>query len=143
MIRQNRGFNLLEVVVGAFIFSVAAIALIGIWGTHYRAIAKSRHRIVANFMAEKWLEDSIAKGHDGLSNGGVEILPPQHMITTLNGNSVDVVYDVTREVIRLGNFNVAPPARPDKLKKVIVTVTWQDSTGVNEVKLETVVGSAD
>lgn len=137
-----KGFNLLEVVVGAFIFSVATIALVTVWGTHYRAMSKSRNKIVANFLAEGVLERALAEGYNGLSNGGT-VTSQFPMETTLNGTLISLTYDVTTEVQRVGNFNVTPPAREDKLKKVTVTVAWTDTTGPSTVVLETIVGSAD
>ena len=53
--RQNHqgGFNLLEVIVAAFIFSVVSVAFLGVWGQQARAMEKSRHIMVANFLAEQ------------------------------------------------------------------------------------------
>ena len=139
---KAKGFNLLEVVVGAFIFSVATIAMVTVWGTHYRAMAKSRNKIVANFLAEAVLERALAEGYNGLPNSDTTT-QPQVMETTLNGTTVDLTFDVTTDIQRVGNFNVTPPAREDKLKKVTVTVAWTDTTGPSTVVLETIVGSAD
>lgn len=139
---RRQGFNLLEVVVGAFIFSVAAIALIGIWGTHYRAVGKARHKLVANFLAESVIERALAEGFGGLPDNDTSTAQ-QAVSTNLNDQTIDVTYTITTVVERVGLINVTPPDRPDKLKKVSVTVEWTDTTGPSKVEIQTVVGSAD
>lgn len=138
----QRGFNLLEVVVGAFIFAITSVALLGVWGTHYRSLAKSRNKIVANFLAEAVIERAISDGYDGIADNS-STTTTQTVTTGLNGQMIDVVYTVQTDTLRFGNVNVVAPAREDKLKKVSVLVTWDEPGGTNKVHIETVVGSAD
>lgn len=136
------GFNLLEVVIGSFIFILVTIAMAGLWASHYRALGKPRHRVVANLMAQGALERAISDGFHGLPDFD-STTSDQVVTTQLNGNAVDVKYTVQTDIERYGNISPLPPARADKLKKVSIEVSWTEPGGKQALSLETVVASAD
>lgn len=139
-----RGFNLLEVVIAAFIFSASCIAFLGVWGQQVRALEKTRHRLVANFLAEDLIEESMAAGYQKThvtdADHPAQLEDIKMKISTRGPSSkgledweeIEVLYHVSREVTIFG------VAGKDKLKQVVVKVTWDDSTKVGEVVLETI-----
>ena len=135
---RRRGFNLLEVVIAAFIFSVSAVAFLGIWGLQARSVEKSRHRLVATLLAEQLAEDSLEAGYERtrLTEDGEEPENNDIPITTEtkdprgNWGSTDVLYHWEKRVTNIGGED-------DRLKKVEIRVTWEDSTKNGEVKLVT------
>lgn len=139
--KQKRGFNLLEVVVAAFIFSVVSIAFLGVWGQQVRAMEKSRHLMVATFLAEQLIEESRAGGYLQAKlteeSEGPEIEPIIMTTETRNHSdpnvwdAIEVTYTTSREVRQFGDPD------NDKLKQVIVKVSWEDTTKTGEVVLET------
>lgn len=133
-----RGFNLLEVVIAAFIFSVSAIAFLGIWGLQARSVEKSRHKLVATLLAEQLAEDSLEAGYERtrLTEDGEE--PENNDIPIItetkdpmgDWSTTEVLYHWEKRVSNIGGED-------DRLKKVEISVTWQDSTKAGEVKLVT------
>ena len=132
------GFNLLEVVIASFIFSVTAVAFLGIWGLQARSVEKSRHKLVATLLAEQLAEDSLEAGYERtrLTEPGKE---PENkdipIITEVrdpqgNWTTSEVFYHWEKRVTEIGGED-------DRLKKVEISVTWQDSTKTGEVKLVT------
>lgn len=143
---RPKGFNLLEVVIAAFIFSVVSISFVGVWGQQVRALEKSRHVMVATFLAEELIEESMSQGYerskDSVTAGEIEA--DDILMTTETRNprnpeqwdSVEVKYHYTREIKLIGDPD------DDKLKQVIVRVSWVDTTKTGEVVLETYLAGA-
>jgi Tfp pilus assembly protein PilV len=139
----RRGFNLLEVVIAAFIFSTVSISFLGVWGQQVRALEKSRHLMVATFLAEQLINESMSNGYERTKVTDPAEGPEKIDITMEtssrnpsnpdpeNWDKIAVVYHATREVQPSGNPDV------DKLKQVIVKVAWEDTTKKGEVVLET------
>lgn len=125
---------MLEVVVAMLIFSTVTIAFLGAWSYHVRASEKSRHYLVASFLAESLIEKAISQGYNGL-----EVKPEEgeaRMKITARGTETEVVYKTFQNVTEIGDLSV------DRLKSVVVVVTWEDSNKTGEVRLETVVAGA-
>lgn len=139
---RSRGFNLLEMLIAGFIFSLASIFMVGVWGTHYRSVSKSRHRIVANFIAESTIERAIADGYDALPDSDVQT-NVHRVFTTRHGNTSEIEYTITMTIQRFGNLTPPLGGREDKLKKVTVEVTWDEPRLQGYLVLDTVVGSAN
>lgn len=139
--KLHSGFNLLEVIIASFIFSVVSIAFLGVWGQQVRAMEKSRHVMVATFLAEQLVEETMAGGYQQAKltdpSEGAEAKPITMITMTKNHSNpdqwdeIEVTYNTTREVLVYGDPKI------DKLKQVIVRVTWEDSTKTGEVVLET------
>ncbi len=144
--QRSRGFNLLEVTIAAFIFSAVSISFIGVWGQQVRAMEKSRHVMVATFLAEELIEESMAKGYEQSkltdADEGPEEIPIVLTHETRDPrnhdqwNEMEVEYTATRRIQTYGNPDT------DKLKQVIVKVTWVDTTKTGEVVLETFLAGA-
>jgi type II secretory pathway pseudopilin PulG len=133
---NNRfGFNLLEVVIAAFLFSTIAVAFLGVWGMQARGLEKSRHKLVATMLAEQIVEEAMAEGYE-LTRVTEEPETSEIEMAIENRNkagewiSIPVVYQTERVVAEIG-------VDEDKLKQVIVKVTWEDSTNTGEVTLVT------
>ncbi len=141
--RKNprRGVNLLEVIVAAFIFSAVSVAFLGVWGQQVRALEKSRHVMVATFLAEQLIEETMAGGYPQAKltdpSEGPELKPIVMTTETRNPSNpdqwdeIEVTYTTSREIRQY-----LDPS-DDKLKQVIVKVSWEDTTKTGEVVLET------
>ena len=131
------GFNLLEVVMASFLFSTLAVAFLGVWGMQVRATEKSRHKLVATLLAEQLAEEAMTKGYELMrkTEGPPEPLtiPMETESRGANGEwtSIPVTYTATTTVKEI---NDGPD---DRLKQVIIEVTWSDSTQTGKVELET------
>jgi prepilin-type N-terminal cleavage/methylation domain-containing protein len=138
----RRGFNLLEVTIAAFIFSVVSVSFLGVWGQQVRALEKSRHVLTATFLAEELIEEAMAKGYAQLkADEGPEEIPVNevfHYARDPRGEWVEmqVTYSGTREVRTYSDPESLEPGE-DKLKQVIVVIKWEDSTKNGEITLET------
>lgn len=142
---KRRGFNLLEVVIACFIFSVTTLAFLGVWGMQVRAVEKSRHSMVATFIAEGLIAEARSLGYErtvlGLEVFDGETEPYLQVETEIRGpdgtwNTSTVKYHAQRFI---QEEDVTPAPYDDKVRSVLVTVTWEDSSKVGEIKLETLV----
>ena len=150
---RRGGFNLLEVTVAAFIFSVVAISFLGVWGQQVRALEKSRHVMVATFLAEELIEESMAKGYAQTkvtdpadpTSSQLDPIEMSHYNRDPHGEwqEMKMFYSATREVKEYKDPDPkAIDPDNDKLKQVIVTVKWEDTTKTGEVVLETFLAGA-
>lgn len=136
--RRQSGFNLLEVVIAAFLFSTIAVAFLGVWGMQARGLEKARHNLVATMLAEELVEETMAEGYEltRVTEG-----EPEPKIINMETESkapdgswsvIPVTYTSTRTVEVIGDLD-----DDDKLKMVTVRVTWEDTTKNGEVVLVT------
>lgn len=132
--RSRRGFNLLEVTLAAFIFSIVSIAFAQVWVYHTRAMEKTRHYLVASHLAQSLIEGKMALGYAGVDTG-VET-DFAEMRTRVQGTDITVRYDYTVTITEMD------PSLADKKRAVEVLVKWHDTTNRGEVRLETLLGSA-
>ncbi|MBI3927404.1 MAG: hypothetical protein HY319_17835 [Armatimonadetes bacterium] len=127
---KTSGFNLLEVVVATLLFNLVVVFSIGLWATHARTLEKSRHRMVATFLAEQTMENALAEGFYGVKNGADTIA----MKTTVHGTVTTVKYDYSVEVAETDDPN---------LKSIVVKVKWPDDDAqIREVRYETLLSSS-
>lgn len=150
---RRGGFNLLEVTVAAFIFSVVAISFVGVWGQQVRALEKSRHVMVATFLAEELIEESMTKGYEQSkvtdpadpTTSELDPIEMSHYNRDPQGvwQEMKVFYTATRVVKEYKDPDPsATDPDKDKIKQVIVTVKWEDTTKTGEVVLETFLAGA-
>lgn len=137
---QSNGFNLLEVIIAGFIFSVVSIAFLGVWGIQIRSMEKSRHHLVATHLAEHTIESIMSDGYQRTPVTTDESGPRTEMIemdTHQKRPSGDwvttqAIYrsEVQVEQIPIGGEN-------DLIKRVIVTITWEDASHSGDITLAT------
>ena len=134
--RARGGFNLLEVVMATFMFSVIAIIFTGVWGQHMRAMEKSRHYLVGSHLAESLIEEKMARGYAAVQSETTN--DSFQMLTRVKGVDINATYNYTVTVTDIGSSD-------DRKKAVLVRVYWdtEDTTQTGEVFLETVLGSAE
>ena len=143
---KKTGFNLLEVMIASFIFSVVSVAFLGVWGMQARALEKSRHSLVASMLAEQLVEDAMNDGFERTPSTRdrdapvgddlpiLEDIEMKHELRDPTGvdkwGEISVKYHTEVSVVEFGDED-------DKLKKVIVTVRWDDTTKVGKIVLVT------
>ena len=137
MRRTHGGFNLLEVSIAAFIFATVAIALLGVWAMQVRRLEKSRHHLVATMLAEAMVEQTMDDGYERtqVTKPDEPVEAPVEMETEAKSptgawSKIPVTYQTSKTVEELGG-------KGDKLKKVVVEVTWEDSSGGGKISLIT------
>ena len=143
--KSKRAFNLLEVVIAGFIFSTVSVAFLGVWGMQARALEKSRHHLLATKIAEQLIEDSMEKGFERMAATRGRNQPEsadnpetaEHILTmelrspSGEWGTVETTYHTSVSVDPVGDVD------DDRLKKVVVSVDWDDSSKVGQVKLVT------
>jgi Tfp pilus assembly protein PilV len=133
-VRRRAGFNLLEVIIGVFIFATATVGLTGVWLMHARLITKSRNVVIATHLAEQLMETCLTQGWQ------VQPIPLSdenkiHMKMVLNSVHSESEY---RYEVRVKEEK--PTASKIGIKHVKVRVYWNDDTGKDRrVSLETLV----
>lgn len=138
---RHKGFNLLEVVIASFLFSVVAVAFLGVWGMQVRAMEKSRHNLVATMLAEEIIEEIMSAGYEltPLTEGepklGFVDMEMEHRGANGEWATITSRYESEVTVTEIGTGD-------DRLKQVTVKVTWDDSSHVGEIVLETYLAGA-
>ena len=136
-VKSRSGFNLLEVVIGAFLFSTIAVAFLGVWGMQARGLEKSRHSLVATMLAEQMVEEAMAEGYERakITEGDPETgeieMATESRSKSGEWSTIPVRYTTEKTVTVIGDPD------EDKLKLVTVKVNWEDTTKTGEVVLVT------
>ena len=136
-LKKHSGFNLLEVVIGAFLFSTISIAFLGVWGMQARGLEKSRHSLVATMLAEQMVEEAMTEGYERakVTEGEPETdtidMATESRDRTGEWSEIKVTYSTEKTVSVIGDPD------DDKLKLVTVKVRWEDTTRNGEVVLVT------
>lgn len=119
--RRTRGMKLLETILASLIFSTVSIGLMGLWTNYARAMEKSRHFIVASFLAERVTEECLTLGYNGVDAKATAVPYEYKLAHTIKGERIESVYEVSIDVKPVSGL--LGPA-----KSVDVKVDWQDST---------------
>ena len=117
--------------MAGFIFSAVSVAFLGVWGLQIRSLEKSRHNLVGTMLAEQYIEQAMESGYERVGDDTDDI--PMELETRgadVTWTTIPVAYRVVVDEEQVG-------PEEDKLKKVEVTVTWEDSTKTGRIKLVT------
>lgn len=117
--------------MAGFIFSAVSVAFLGVWGLQIRSLEKSRHNLVGTMLAEQYIEQAMESGYERVGDDTDDI-PMELETRGADGTwtTIPVAYHVVVDEEQVG-------PEEDKLKKVEVTVTWEDSTKTGRIKLVT------
>jgi len=126
--RKNRGFTLIEVMIGILIFAVGMLALAKLQGNLARNTGDSSARTVATNIAEEIIESARIFGQitsDGTNAAYNDIVDNTRTITRA-GNAFTVETDVTDYYYDAGTLTTTAPAGAGRsdFKQVDLTVTW-------------------
>jgi type IV pilus modification protein PilV len=131
--RRNRGFTLIEVLIGILIFALGMMALAKLQGSLARNSSDSNARTVATNIAEEIIERSRVFGQitsDGTNTAYNDIVDNTQTVTRA-GNAYTVVTDVTDYYWDAGSaaFTTTVPSSAGKsdFKQIDLTVTWNSA----------------
>ena len=128
--RRNRGFTLIEVLIGILIFALGMMALAKLQGNLARNSGDANARTVATNIAEEVIEEARVFGQidsDGINAAYNDIIDGTRTIT--RGGNVftvaSVVTDYYYDSVN-GTFSTTVPSAAGKsdFKQLDLTVTW-------------------
>ena len=132
----NRGFTLIEVLVGMIIFALGMLALVNLQSSLARNSGDSHSRTVANNIAEELIEGFRIFSQIETDPGGVadafEDIATGNQVIEVGGINYEVDIVVTDYYSsRSGTFDGADPgsAANAAMKRVELTVTWNTGLG--------------
>ena len=128
--RRRRGYNLLEVIIAAMIFSTALVLMIGLWGTYHSALTQAKNRLVAGSLARAVLEQRLASGYGALTD--IVDKPQVQKFTSrsqVRGRLVSVEFTTT--------FLTTESAISPLFRRLVTTVEWEEDTGNKSLAYET------
>jgi prepilin-type N-terminal cleavage/methylation domain-containing protein len=133
---RRRGFSLLEVLLGAILFSVMLVYMANIWGVHARTVGHTRARLVASFLAAQQLEECITVGYRGVDALKDKENPTLPITTVIRGVERTVEYKYY-----VGVYEHDRPGLTGRLKVVLVRVQFNEDSkigGESEVVYRTI-----
>ena len=126
---RRRGHNLLEVTLACFIFATVVILFLGVWASFYRAQGQARNRLAATSLGRAVLEQKVAAGYDANDPA----LPQDPVVTVISSSEVrgrpascELKYQFLAQNATVINY-----------RRLLVGVTWSDSTGNHTLNYET------
>ena len=128
--RSNRGFSLVEVMIGILVFALGMMALAKLQGNLARNSGDSNARTVASNIAEEVIESSrnFAQITSDGTNLAYNDIVDRTLSITRSGTTFTVATDVTDYYYNSaqGDFGTTVPAGVAKsdFKKIEMTVTW-------------------
>ncbi|MEW6278438.1 MAG: hypothetical protein AB1758_07455 [Candidatus Eremiobacterota bacterium] len=125
MTGKRAAFSLLEAIVATFIFAVVAVFFVGIWATYAHSIDKASHHMVATYLGQKVLEETLGQGYANLRDTGPIVMPVR---CGRKGQVITVEYDYSVKVTQID------PA----LKGILVTVHYPDKAERRELRFEAI-----
>lgn len=125
---RRSGFSLIEVLIATAVFSVAFLALIGLFPTTQRTSRQAQYQLLANHVGETQMEQAMYAPFDSLVSTA-----PQTQVLTTRTNGTQQVWSFTYQLTVTPNANGNP-----SLKDVRCRVTWTDDR-LRYLDLETLV----
>lgn len=125
---KDKGFSLLEVIIGAFIVTSVFSGVAALWMLHQRVMHQSRNRLIANFVLQSEMERVLAGGFYTVDDRAAE--PPQvyTIVRTFRGTTQQV--DFTTDI----DFDTTPDLA---VRKVWATVSFEEQNrGVQTITME-------
>lgn len=116
MSSRRAGFSLIEVLIATAVFSVAFLALIGLFPTTQRTSRQAQYQLLANHVGETQMEQTLYAPFDSIVSTS-----PQTQVLTTQTNGTQQVWSFTYQL------TVTPNANGNaNLKDVRCRVTWND-----------------
>jgi len=115
--KRRGGFSLIEIMFATLIFTVAYLAIIGIFPTCARAVHEARVVMLATHIAQQQLENtvSITTGFSGITGGSGQVT----LISVVNGATETLTFN--------WQITVTNPGGDTNLKDVRCQVYWVPS----------------
>jgi prepilin-type N-terminal cleavage/methylation domain-containing protein len=129
-VRRPKGFSLLEVVLASVIFLTALLLMTSLWTAYHKALTQSRNRLVANGLARSVMEQRLAAGH-----GSLEAILGTPQSQTFVSNSQVRGRRLTQE-FQSSFLATDPMGAGTVLRRLVVTVSWEESSGKKELVYE-------
>lgn len=126
---KNRGFSLLETLMGLLILSTMMVGVTSLWINHQRIFRQSRNHLIAQYVLQSEMERCVGSGYHELDDLVGE--PPQVYTVTrkFKGSSQISTFETDLELTSNAE---------ESLRKVRATVIYdQPQVGQKQLKMET------
>lgn len=114
-LKNKKAVSLIEVTIGALIFSISAAGLFSVFRAQRFATEQTENRLEAAYVARQVLEDLRTKVDPQTWNTGALTLGA-HTLPPIPSSNPLVTYNVT--------YNVTEPEAGVDIRRVDLTVTW-------------------
>lgn len=119
---------MLETVIACILFCMISIALVSLWYSHYRLLATTQHRTVANYVCKQLMEEQLNKAYVDVNSFGKNDNPPILMESIFNDSKRTAEFKYACSVKDMGTH-----------KDVKVTVWWKEDSIEHDFHLETII----
>jgi len=128
-LQKQKGFSLLEILIGVFLLMIVFIGIIGAYRVGLRVVSQSRLRVLATALANQRVE--FARNLSYVDVGTIGGIPPGVIpeTETIARNGVDFIVKTTVVYVDDPFDGEAPAdALPNDYKRVKVRVSWDSGT---------------
>lgn len=128
MKKKFPGFTLLEVLIAVFILELGLLGIAGFYASSFKIIKTARNETIAANLASGVLDEQLAVSYDNIHS--IERAPYSSSGLFSNWDKkVDITYV---------DQNLAEQPGDTGMKKILVTVYWQEVTGEKSFQTATI-----
>lgn len=128
MKKKFPGFTLLEVLIAVFILELGLLGIAGFYASSFKIIKTARNETIAANLASGVLDEQLAVSYDNIHS--IERAPYSSSGLFSNWDKkVDITYV---------DENLAEQPGDTGMKKILVTVYWQEVTGEKSFQTATI-----
>jgi len=130
--QKSYGFTLIEVLIAMSIFAISILSVAGFFVYANKNIRFARNTTIASNLAQKLIEENLAKSYQELNLG-------TSTKTRFSNDPASSYYSFQyQEEIGLINSDLNPITTDIGLKKILVTIYWQEGTVEKNVQMATI-----
>ncbi len=130
MKKKFLGFTLIEVLIAVFILELGLLGIAGFYASSFKIIKTARNETIAANLASGILDEQLSISYDNLQN-------VDRRKYTDDGNSPFFNWDEKIEITHVDQ-NLAEQTEDTGMKKILVTVYWQETSGEKNFQTATI-----
>jgi len=129
---KSRGFTLIEVLIAIFVLEIGLLGIASFYSSSFKITRQARNETIASNLASGLLDDETALTYDN-----IPALPGARLPYSTDQSSPFQTWDKRIDVAYIDD-NLVEKTTETNMKKITVTVYWQDPSGEKSFQTATI-----